>query len=99
MENTTTPTIQIQEQKEKYKALFLKPRQKKGKKKVAIMISEELNRKLRQITFIAGINKLRRGDLFENILEDHVTKNNSVVQELLDESLASIREASCEVSK
>ena len=63
------------------------------------MISEEFNRKLCQITFIAGINKLRRGDLFENILEHHVTKNNSVVQELLDESLASIREASCEVSK
>jgi hypothetical protein len=89
MENETSPIARMGEAKKAYKARFLssRPRPMKKTRKVAIMISEELNQALCQITFLAGINKLKRGDLFENILEDHVTKNNPVIQEMLKESL------------
>ena len=97
MDKTISRTKQIDEEKKKYRANFLTPRplSSKGCKKVAIMISEELNQKLLQITFIAGINKIKKGDLFENILEDHVTQNNSIIQEMLNESLVPYKQEGC----
>ncbi len=79
--------------KQEYKTRFLKSKKqsvpaKPTKKVVRLNLPIELANKIQQMSILAGINQSCLSHLVENILEDHVKVNDTVIQELFrDEGL------------
>lgn len=76
--------------KQEYKSRYLKSKKqsvpaKPQKKAVKLTLSIELATKLQQMSILAGLNQSCLSHLCENILEDHVKVNNTIIQELFRE--------------
>lgn len=75
---------------QEYKTRFLKSKKqekpaKPTKQSVKLTLPIELATKLKQMSFLAGINQSCLSHFVENILEDHVRANDTIIQELFAE--------------
>lgn len=72
--------------KEEYKAIFLKSHKVKPteptKKAVRLSLPIDLATQLQKISYLAGINKSCLSHVVQNILEDHLNKHDSIIQDL-----------------
>ena len=73
--------------KEEYKAIFLKSKKavkptEPTKKAVKLNLPIDLANKLQQMSYLAGINKSCLSHVVQNILEDHLNKHDSIIQDL-----------------